>query len=481
MYRRSNQGWTKHLDFIIIDAIALQMALFLAYAVCHNYRGYLDPAYRQLALLLLFCNAFVYLAFNTMHNVTKRGLYIEFLETLRHCLSCFSLLLLFLYFMKIGANYSGVVIVLILVFHIVLGYLCRILWKWVIIRRRASKADKSKMIALLDEKTAEEVLEKINENPLKDYEITGIILCEKSQRKMIANVPIVASLDEAASYVCYEPVDSIFVDCTLNNPQVEEFIDACIQMAVPIHNYMPAIYGAGDRYVTEKIGGTTVFTSSIRYAETREMVAKRCLDIIGGLVGSVIALIIMLIVGPFIKKASPGPILYTQERIGLNGRRFKMFKIRSMYPDADARKQELMEKNRVADGRMFKLDDDPRVIGNEILPDGTMKKGIGDFIRRTSLDEFPQFFNVLMGQMSLVGTRPPTVDEWETYKYHHRARLACKPGITGLWQISGRSEITDFEKVVELDTYYISNWSLEMDLRILLKTVKVVFAREGAI
>ena len=151
-----------------------------------------------------------------------------------------------------------------------------------------------------------------------------------------------------------------------------------------------------------------------------------------------------------------------------------------MYLDADARKAELMEQNRVKDGMMFKIEFDPRVIGNELLPDGTKKTGIGEFIRKTSLDEFPQFFNVLKGEMSLVGTRPPTPDEWEKYEFHHRARLACKPGITGMWQVSGRSEITDFEEVVRLDTEYINNWSLGLDLKILLKTVGAVFAHKGA-
>ena len=150
-----------------------------------------------------------------------------------------------------------------------------------------------------------------------------------------------------------------------------------------------------------------------------------------------------------------------------------------MYMDAEERKKELMDQNRVSDGMMFKLDWDPRIIGNKIV-EGKQVTGIGEKIRSTSLDEFPQFFNVLKGDMSLVGTRPPTEDEWEKYKYHHRARLATKPGLTGMWQVSGRSEITDFEEVVKLDTEYINNWSLSLDFKILLKTIKAVIKKDGA-
>ena len=151
-----------------------------------------------------------------------------------------------------------------------------------------------------------------------------------------------------------------------------------------------------------------------------------------------------------------------------------------MYLDAEERKAELQSQNRVKDGMMFKLDWDPRIIGSKKLPDGTVKKGIGNYIRDLSLDEFPQFFNVLKGDMSLVGTRPPTVDEWEKYDLRHRGRLAIKPGITGMWQVSGRSNITDFEEIVKLDKQYISQWSMGLDLKILFKTVAAVVKRDGA-
>lgn len=144
--------------------------------------------------------------------------------------------------------------------------------------------------------------------------------------------------------------------------------------------------------------------------------------------------------------------------------------------DAEERKKELMKQNRVSDGLMFKMENDPRVIGSEKGPG----KGIGNFIRKTSLDEFPQFFNVLKGDMSLIGTRPPTEDEWEKYSAHHRGRMAIKPGITGLWQVSGRSNITDFDEVVRLDRKYIDEWSLVNDIKILFKTVGVVLKGEGS-
>ena len=171
---------------------------------------------------------------------------------------------------------------------------------------------------------------------------------------------------------------------------------------------------------------------------------------------------------PAIKIADPGPAFFSQIRIGKNGRRFKIYKFRSMYMDAEERKKELMDKNEMQ-GFMFKMENDPRII-----------KGIGEFIRRTSIDELPQFLNVLKGDMSLVGTRPPTVEEYEMYELHHLKRISIKPGITGMWQTSGRSEITDFEEVVRLDTQYITSWSILLDIKLLFKTIFVVLKKEGS-
>ena len=165
---------------------------------------------------------------------------------------------------------------------------------------------------------------------------------------------------------------------------------------------------------------------------------------------------------------SPGASpIFTQQRVGRNGKLFKMYKFRTMCPDAEQKLKELMERNE-KDGPVFKMKNDPRITR------------VGHFIRKTSIDELPQFFDVLRGDMSLVGTRPPTLDEYKQYESHHKRRLSMKPGITGLWQVSGRSNIEDFEEVVKLDVQYIDNWSLWGDIKILFKTVYVVFAGRGA-
>ena len=192
------------------------------------------------------------------------------------------------------------------------------------------------------------------------------------------------------------------------------------------------------------------------------------MDILGGIVGLMITGVLFLIFAPIICIQSPGPVFFSQIRVGKNGRKFRIYKFRSMYMDAEERKKELMEQNKM-NGLMFKMDDDPRVIP------------IGKFIRKYSIDEFPQFWNVLKGDMSLVGTRPPTVDEYEQYDPHHKVRLSIKPGLTGMWQVSGRSDITDFEEVVGLDDQYIREWSIRLDIRILFQTVGAVLKSRGSV
>ena len=192
---------------------------------------------------------------------------------------------------------------------------------------------------------------------------------------------------------------------------------------------------------------------------------KRFIDILGALVGLGITSLIFIPLAIAIQIDNPGPIFYSQVRCGFNGRPFRIWKFRSMVTNAD--KLQHMVTNE-AKGNIFKNRNDPRITR------------VGRFLRRTSLDELPQFWNVLCGEMSLVGTRPPTVEEVSKYEPHHFLRLRVKPGITGEWQANGRSSIEDFEEIVNLDLAYQQKWSVTYDLLLIFKTIKVVLFKDGA-
>jgi exopolysaccharide biosynthesis polyprenyl glycosylphosphotransferase len=193
---------------------------------------------------------------------------------------------------------------------------------------------------------------------------------------------------------------------------------------------------------------------------------KRLIDIVGALVGLIIVAILFIPIAVAIAIDDPGPIFFSQVRCGWMGKRFRIWKFRSMYVDAEARKAELAKHNQVQ-GAFFKIDNDPRITK------------IGRFLRRTSLDELPQFWNVLKGEMSLVGTRPPTPDEVERYEVPEWQRLDVKPGMTGEWQVNGRSTVRKFEDVIRLDLQYQKNWSLLYDLKLILKTVAILFHKNS--
>lgn len=480
MYKRNAQGWSKHLDFMIVDELSLQIAFLLAVLFRHHVWAYSSLLYRNLGLGFILIDALVLALHNSMHNVMNRRYYAEFTETIKHCFYVFAVATIYLFAMQMSSEYSRIITFLTFLLHIGVGFGLRVLWKFFLKNRWSGKQKKNSMLVVVTPETAADILKRLSEDKLADYQITGVVLTEETEQKTVEGYPVVADLDHAADYIVREWVDSVYIDAPLTNEKVIKLMDDCALMAVPTHYHVPNMSRNNIKRFSEKIGGTTVLTAAINYATPVQVLIKRIFDIFMGLIGSLMALIIMAIVGPIIKKQSPGPILFSQERIGQNGKRFKMYKIRSMYMDAEERKKDLMDQNRVKDGMMFKLDFDPRIIGNEILPDGTKKTGIGEFIRRTSLDEFPQFFLVLRGTLSTVGTRPPLPSEYQLYKYHHRARMATKPGITGMWQVSGRSEITDFEEVVRLDTEYISNWSIGLDLKIIFKTIGVLFTGKGA-
>lgn len=276
--------------------------------------------------------------------------------------------------------------------------------------------------------------------------------------------PILKGTKEIRDFVANHQVDEIFV---VENHQDDftEFAHCLKLLGIPT---TVAVGNYSDFYVGNSVGDTTFITTAFNIVKFRQVALKRLMDIAMASVGLVITGIVAIIIAPIVKKQSPGPLIFKQKRVGKNGKVFEIYKFRSMYTDAEERKKELLAQNDLDTDLMFKMEDDPR-----IFP-------FGHKLRDWSLDELPQFINVLKGEMSVVGTRPPTLDEYHHYELHHFKRLTTKPGITGLWQVSGRSDITDFEEVVALDMKYIQNWSISEDIKIIAKTFGVVLKREGS-
>mgnify|MGYP004476613837 CR=1 FL=1 len=482
MYRKDNDDWLKHVDFIVLDLICLQVAYVLAFAISgYGFNPYAQILYRNMAIFIEVADIVVFFMSNTLKSVLKRGHYVEFMITAKHCLILGGVSILYLFLLQEGQNYSRLVLILLVVLYTGIAYIVRELWKRRLTKKMEEGSEKALLIVTSSD-IAEQVVRNMKANNYARYIIAGVAVIDKDCVGSVAGgVKIVADVETVAMYVCREWVDEVLIVTSGSVPYPKELIEQFTETGVTIHLNLTKVTNVpGKKQFVEKIGNYTVLTTSMNYASGKQLLAKRLIDIAAGIVGCIMTGIIFIFVAPAIYISSPGPIFFSQDRVGKNGKKFRMYKFRSMYTDAETRKAELMKDNKLGDGKMFKLDFDPRVIGNKVLPNGTKKTGIGDFIRRTSLDEFPQFFNVLKGDMSLVGTRPPLISETNLYELHHRARLAIKPGITGMWQVSGRSDITDFEKVVKLDREYINNWNIGLDIKILLKTVLVVFRKDGS-
>lgn len=482
LYRKNTKGWLKHIDFIVIDLICLQIAFILAYAIRHDGRSpYPNPLYQNMAIFIELADLIVIVLFESFKNVLKRGFYIEFIHAAKQAFFLILCSSLYLVSMQNGNDFSRIVLYLTAVIYCLLTYPARLGWKRYLKKKMKGIGNRS-LLLITSGGIVSDVIQKIRNNNYEMHQLNGIVLVDQDAAgQEIEGIPVVANYEDASDYIRKNWVDEIFVHIEEQYPYPRTLINRCIEMGLTIHTNLAKVTNAtGTKQVVEKLWGYSVITTSINNMTTKQAITKRAMDIVFGCIGCIATGLIFLVIAPIIYISSPGPIFFSQTRIGQNGKPFKMYKFRSMYLDAEARKAELMKENKMSGNQMFKLEFDPRIIGNKILPDGRRKTGIGQFIRSTSLDEFPQFFNVLIGNMSCVGFRPILLSEYHEYDYRHKARLASKPGITGMWQVSGRSDVTDFEEIVRLDTEYIRNWSLGLDLKILFKTVAVVLKRDGS-
>ena len=405
MYKKNSSGWLKHLDFIVLDLLCVQLAFYLSYVLRQgDWNPYAVPLYRNMAIVVELADIIVIFIFEAYKNVLKRGYYKEFALSVKQAVMLVLVSSLYLVTIQDGNDYSRITLFMTSGIYGVLTYVVRILWKRYLENRMKNGSDSS-LIIVTTSSIAEEVVKNVEEHNYEMQQINGVIIVDKDMTgETIEGIPVVSDAENAAEFLLQGWVDEVFIILDEKAPYPKELIERCSEMGLTVHLSLTKVTNSTlGKQTIGKVGGYTVLTTSINVMTMKQTFMKRTIDILAGLVGCLATGIIFIFIAPAIYIASPGPIFFSQERIGQNGKIFKMYKFRSMYMDAEERKAELMKENKMSSNLMFKMDFDPRIIGNKILPDGTKKTGIGQFIRSTSLDEFPQFFNVLIGQMSLIG------------------------------------------------------------------------------
>ena len=481
MHSSNSDSALQHLDFAFFDTVVLQISMILMYWITgHSGLIYQHEQYRLMAVAFMFGQFGASMFADVYLKIFTRDLFAEFKALLLDIVVVSMVGGILLIIMRATPSPKEFVVFVFLFFDI--NFFVR---AWNKARHLRKGLPKRKVVIVASGDNVRTVIRRISENKTAiDHELCGVILLDECdpERFRDLNVPInYIHGEQLMEKLARLWIDDAFVLVDESAAYPKELMESFLVMGVTIHTSLSVLDNFGYSEVgVQELGSYKVITNTVHFVSDRAMFVKRVVDIAGGLAGTVITGILFIFIAPAIYVKSPGPIFFTQKRVGMNGRIFNMYKFRSMYMDAEKRKAELMAKNKVQSDLMFKMDDDPRIIGSEKKDKYGRPMGIGNFIRNTSLDEFPQFINVLKGDMSLVGTRPPTVDEWNHYDLHHRIRMSTKPGITGMWQVSGRSEITDFEQVVALDKEYIEHWSIWLDFKILAKTVQVVLKHEGA-
>ena len=495
MYKRKVRGWSQHIDFMLLDDLCVFVSILLGFLFAGKQDVLSSRFFWRMVLEAVLVNQVVMIVIDTYHSVLHHSPWDELVLLFTQTGYVVLILLVFQLLSQTSETNLTKIALYAILLYLVFCYIVRQVYKGYL-KKKHHIFNRHSLLIALETSQIPTVIPRILRANYGVYRFTGIAImganpsetdAMQALRQLwdeypdVETIPIVATADTLEQYLTNHWVDEVYLDVPPKTEMPVELINSLMRMGITIHTALTHLDDIESRHKNvEWICGQLTITTSLGYITGRDLFVKRLMDIVGGLCGSLITVLTTPIVGLAIWISDPGPIFFSQTRIGENGKKFQMYKFRSMYKDAEARKKQLAQATGQEDQLMFKLEHDPRIIGQKERPDGTWKKGIGGWIRDLSLDELPQFFNVLKGDMSLVGTRPPTVDEWRRYEPFHRSRMSTRPGITGLWQVSGRSKIRDFDTVVRLDREYIENWSIKQDIRILVKTVAVVLTRKGA-
>ncbi len=469
---KRNLSQIRRLHFIAdlgLTFVSFGLAIF--FQPCLGYSSFLDPANQGGAYKLLFLILPIWAFFLHFKKECYQYRGKPFISIIKNISSAFlksSALLLTCLFLTGKLDQSRSLLLIFLSLNFLLLLSSRIfIFRFLSYVRRKGYNYKNILIVGTGS-PAKDFLEEISHNPHWGFRITGILDWEKDLiGKKILNSPVIGDLKDLSLILKNDQVDYVvFAVCKRFLNLIEESLLLCEDMGVPtcvLADFFPL------RFSRRKIGEfqskpAIVFSTAPDSGLSLlvKSFSARCFALVGLIALSPLMLGLSLL----IKVTSEGSILFKQERCSLNGRKFYMLKFRTMVENADELKHLLLEKNEM-DGPVFKINDDPRLTK------------VGKFLRKSSLDELPQFFNVLKGEMSLVGPRPPLPKEVTQFDHWQRRKLSMKPGLTCLWQVNGRNNL-NFEKWMKMDLQYIDNWSLWLDTKILLKTIPAVILGVGA-
>jgi len=453
---------------VAVDAVMVVVAFFVSYVVMQNYTHLSEwKHYDWILLLMIPVWLFLIKYFNLYASLRSRKLADMMLDLLKvHVLG--ALIISSAIFLLDPRGFSRLFFVGMVVLCFVLISTAKLSIKLILYHIRMQGYNLRHLLLAGCNETSAEMIKLVRQHKEWGFIIVGISEEEPCDEPLFFDVPVIGSNNDIIEFCRNNAVDEVIWCLGQGTEEQENIYYHVLKMGITFRSVLDFSSRPAARADLSLFHGQfQMLTFYGKEFKSSQILAKRCLDVAGSLAGLAITALMFPFIALAIRLDSPGPIIFGQMRRGESGRMFRCWKFRSMYLDAEARKQELMARNEMQ-GAMFKMADDPRVTK------------VGKFIRKTSIDELLQFWNVLKGDMSLVGTRPPTPDEVKTYKHWHHKRICIKPGITGLWQVSGRNQIKDFDEVADLDIHYIDEWSLWLDVRIIFKTVWVVFARSGA-
>ncbi len=453
------------------DLVCILAAFVLAtYIRFGNFKDMGDQSIHFLVCicLMLFCTVYSFF-FDWNRNFLRRSIWKEATAVAQYNAIMILVVNFLMVLVKWADVFSRLVLFYFIVLNCVLSLVVHLIIKKTMQTYYASEQNSVKVMVVTQSNLMDETLDRLEKDLDIYYQIVALVCMDFNMvGKTVRDIPVVAGKGDLLEAATQMALDEVFLNLPgISQSKMEHIIHGFEEMGVDCHYNLELPGMEANSSKVDTFGNYTVITYTRFQSSYKRLMIKRLMDIVGGLVGMFITLLFLPFVATAIKLDSPGPIFFSQVRIGRNGRRFKIYKFRSMYIDAEERKKELESQNEMQ-GLMFKMENDPRITK------------VGAFLRKTSIDELPQFYNVFKGDMSLVGTRPPTADEFEKYNQYYRRRISMTPGLTGMWQVSGRSEIEDFDDVVKYDLMYIDNWSLRLDIKILFQTIGVVLFGKGA-